>query len=390
MTYGSLFAGIGGIDLGLERAGMQCVWQVENDPHCVKVLSKHWPGVPKHGDITKLRGSDLGPVDLIAGGFPCQDLSQAGKRAGITGDRSGLWFEFARIIGELGPRWVLIENVPGLLDRRAMPRVLGELARLGYVGCWFSLRASDFGASHLRKRIFIVARRALADSATGGRRERGESSRGDGFTYGNNQTLEDSGRAEQRRAAESSRLSRSRAPIHDSGASRALEHAAWDEQSRQDGEAIGMWGRRVRETGEQLADAGSRQLPQPGRRSDRRDGTRSASQDVSDAFAAGLPYAEQTELPGTQSIHKGRTVEQLCSSFAPGPGDARWPEILREFPWLAPALESPVRGMADGLPDWMDRALSGRTKRLRQLGNAVVPDCVEWIARRILELAERV
>ena len=157
MTYGSLFSGIGGIDLGLDRAGFECRWQVEIDPFARKVLSKHWPEVPKYEDVTKLTGRELERVDLIAGGFPCQDLSQAGKRAGIEGDRSGLWFEFARLIGILRPRYVLIENVPGLLDRRAMPRVIGELARLGYVGSWFCLRASDLGAAHLRKRVFVVA-----------------------------------------------------------------------------------------------------------------------------------------------------------------------------------------------------------------------------------------
>jgi DNA (cytosine-5)-methyltransferase 1 len=160
VTYGSLFSGIGGIDLGLDRAGMECRWQVELDPFCRKVLTKYWPEVPKYGDIRQLTGGELEWVDLIAGGFPCQDLSQAGKRAGIEGNRSGLWFEFARLIGKLRPRFVLIENVPGLLDRRAMPRVIGELARLGYVGSWFCLRASDFGAAHLRKRVFILAYRA--------------------------------------------------------------------------------------------------------------------------------------------------------------------------------------------------------------------------------------
>src|SRR5262249_47653381 len=100
----------------------------------------------------------------LAGGFPCQDLSQAGKRAGIEGSRSGLWFEYARLVRELRPRYVLIENVPGLLVSDAMRRVVGELAGLGYVGCWRSLRASEFGASHLRKRVFIVAYRECLDS----------------------------------------------------------------------------------------------------------------------------------------------------------------------------------------------------------------------------------
>jgi len=117
MTFGSLFAGIGGLDLGLERAGMSCQWQVEIDGFCQKVLHKHWPDVPKHKDIHDVGKHNLSTVDVICGGFPCQDVSVAGKGAGIKeGNRWGLWFEYHRIIRELRPRYVLVENVPGLLS----------------------------------------------------------------------------------------------------------------------------------------------------------------------------------------------------------------------------------------------------------------------------------
>ena len=101
MRFGSLFAGIGGMDLGLERAGMECAWQVEIDPYCQKVLAKHWPDVQRFGDIKDCGAHNLEPVDLICGGFPCQDISLAGKGAGIEGERSGLWSEYHRIICEL-------------------------------------------------------------------------------------------------------------------------------------------------------------------------------------------------------------------------------------------------------------------------------------------------
>ena len=153
-TFGSLFAGIGGIDLGLERAGWKCSWQVENDPYCQKILAKHWPSVPRYGDIEQV--ADLPSVDLIAGGFPCQDVSHAGKREGIQGSRSGLWTHFARIIRLVRPRFVLVENVPGLLVR-GMGTVLGDLAGLGYDTEWDSIPAAAVGAPHLRYRIFIVA-----------------------------------------------------------------------------------------------------------------------------------------------------------------------------------------------------------------------------------------
>lgn len=156
-TFGSLFAGIGGMDLGLERAGWECKWQVEIDPFCRKVLAKHWPSVPRHDDVRTFP-PDSGDwrVDLIAGGFPCQDVSLAGKGAGLEGERSGLWFEYSRIIRELRPRYVLVENTPGLLVR-GFDRVLGELASLGYDAEWASIPAAAVGAPHLRDRVFIVA-----------------------------------------------------------------------------------------------------------------------------------------------------------------------------------------------------------------------------------------
>lgn len=156
MTFGSLFAGIGGMDLGLERAGMTCKWQVEIDPFCRQVLTKHWPEVPKYGDIRDVTADQLGYVDCIAGGFPCQDLSRAGKRAGMDGARSGLWKEFYRLICLLRPRVALVENVPGLLDW-GLGRVLGDLAESGYDAEWSVLPAAAFGAPHVRERVFVVA-----------------------------------------------------------------------------------------------------------------------------------------------------------------------------------------------------------------------------------------
>jgi len=198
-TFGSLFAGIGGIDLGLERAGWTPRWSVEWDPYCQHVLAHHWPDVPRHGDIRTVHGpaacpvadADHGgrapvidtsrgepthgrgqshalagcgrclePVDLIAGGFPCQPWSVAGKRRGLTDDR-WLWPEFERAIRELGPRYVLVENVPGLLaGRGGMGAVLGGLASLGYEHYHDVIAAAAVGAPHLRERVWIVARRS--------------------------------------------------------------------------------------------------------------------------------------------------------------------------------------------------------------------------------------
>lgn len=141
MTFGSLFAGIGGMDLSLERAGMTCAWQVEIDDYCRRVLARHWPEVPRYEDVRTVGAAELAGADLIAGGFPCQDISYAGRGAGLAGERSGLWVEFARIVRELEPRYVLVENVAALLGR-GLDAVLGTLASLGYDAEWHSLPAA--------------------------------------------------------------------------------------------------------------------------------------------------------------------------------------------------------------------------------------------------------
>lgn len=155
MTFGELFAGIGGFSLGLERAGMKCKWQVEIDPYATAVLKKHWPDVPRHDDVRTFPPQGDFSVDLICGGFPCQDLSVAGKGAGLKGSRSGLWSEFARIIRTVQPRWVVIENVAALTSR-GLGTVLGDLAEIGLDAEWHCIPASAVGAPHRRERIWIV------------------------------------------------------------------------------------------------------------------------------------------------------------------------------------------------------------------------------------------
>jgi len=160
MNVLDLFSGIGGFSLGLERAGMRTVAFCEIEPFCRRVLKKHWPEVPIYDDIRELTAERLAgdgiSVDLICGGFPCQDISVAGKGAGIDGARSGLWKEYARLIGEIRPRYVIVENVAALLGR-GLSRVLGDLAEIGYDAEWHIISAADVGAPHRRERVWIVA-----------------------------------------------------------------------------------------------------------------------------------------------------------------------------------------------------------------------------------------
>lgn len=185
-----LFSGIGGFALGLERSGIETVAFCEKDERARAVLKKNWPDIPVFGDVRKLcrlvgdcaprRDCEawcelceaefsecgcvglsefldtIGPVDLICGGFPCQDISVAGKGKGITGEQSSLWFEFVRIIQRLAPRWVIVENVAALRSR-GLGTVIQDLWSLGYLGRWDVIPASAIGAEHQRERVWIVA-----------------------------------------------------------------------------------------------------------------------------------------------------------------------------------------------------------------------------------------
>lgn len=157
MLIGSLFSGIGGLELGLERAlGWGVAWQVESDRFCRDVLARHWPEAQRFEDVKSVSSTQLRRVDLICGGFPCQDVSGAGLGRGLRpGTRSGLWFEFARIVGELMPRWVVVENVASGASRW-LCQVRADLHALEYRSRAFRLSAADVGASHLRRRIFVV------------------------------------------------------------------------------------------------------------------------------------------------------------------------------------------------------------------------------------------
>ena len=183
LKIGSLFSGYGGLDLAVMNVtGAEVAWHCEWEDAPSKILDAHFPGVPNYKDVTQVDFTQVEPVDILTGGFPCQDLSLAGKRKGLTkGTRSGLWSEFARAIETLNPRLVVIENVRGLLSAsatnpelehcpwcmgetgdgepalRALGAVLGDLADIGYDAKWQGVRASDAGAPHNRFRVFIIA-----------------------------------------------------------------------------------------------------------------------------------------------------------------------------------------------------------------------------------------
>jgi DNA (cytosine-5)-methyltransferase 1 len=321
-TFGSLFSGIGGLDLGLERAGWTCRWQVENDPFCQRVLARHWPDVARYGDIVALDPERLAPVDLVCGGFPCQPVSVAGKRL-AQADARWLWPEFSRVVRALRPRLVLLENVPGLLhadDGRAMGQVLGDLAASGYDAEWDCVGAADVGAPHQRARVWIIAHaQGHLRGAPG--HEGPEASDGSSASLAN--TVPD------RNGALKQGHTSIRKPIG------CGTKVADPQELRLEGRAI--------------SDIPDGATSGNGRSESLRSGGRVA------AFAD----------PEGQRLSRGVPHAWCFGPRVPGPKQVDW--------WRT---EPDVGRVAHGVP--------ARVERLRGLGNAVVPQVAEWIGRRLL------
>ena len=302
LSFGSLFSGIGGIDLGFERAGLICKWQVEIDQYANRVLAKHWPNVRRHNDVRTWPQPDSESVDVIAGGFPCQDISYAGKGAGLHGERSGLFFEFARIVGEMGPRFIVMENVSALLTR-GLDQVLGTLASIGYDAEWHCIPAASLGAPHIRDRVFILGYANRCRGETG----------------------------EQARTT----------PRHGIPSSTASANAA----SMANSESVG------RKTCGTVIDSNS--YPEGVDREGESCGNRFAT----DSYG--------TRLEERQRKDADRTWAYSGAEFS----RSQWWEF-----------EPDVGRVANGIPRRVDR--------LRGLGNAVVPQVAEWIARRLIQVSE--
>jgi DNA (cytosine-5)-methyltransferase 1 len=349
LSVGSLFSGIGGFDLGLERAGMRTMWFCEQDDYCRRVLAKHWPGVPCYPDVRALvadagshgrdrrpRQQDNGPatligrkegdyardsgkaspgigvplpvpyVDVLVGGFPCQDLSNAGKGAGLDGERSGLWSEYARLIRELRPRYVVVENVSALLAR-GMGRVLGDLAACGYDAEWDCIPASAVGAPHRRDRVWIIAY-----------------PNGDDGGPGRPGRLVAGGAREPEPVGSLQDAAREVGGATRPGAAGVGSHAAYPAEPRLEGHR---------------GDAGQPEVPEP---------------------------RHGRSLADADEERRGRRAGQQRPGRRGEPTDGSW--------W---AIEPDVGRVAHGVP--------ARVDRLRALGNALVPQIAEWLGHRIIE-----
>jgi len=313
IKIGSLFAGIGGFELGLERAipGAETVWQVEQNQFCQKILKKHWPNAKIFDDVRTVNKNNLEPVDIICGGFPCQDISIAGKQKGLDGEKSGLWFEMLRLISELRPRIAVLENVAAVTFR-GLPDILGGLSEIGYDAEWQIISARQFGAPHLRKRWFCVA-------------------------YPNGSRLQTQG-AEQQTA-------------------RNFQFRKLDRQNKPSVSDI----RRPIANADQIAQ--------------RKKKTASAGRSPAIVSAAESEWgtdntADAIGKHAQISPERKYTIKQKFGSKSKD-------RTIRETYWHKKTMPKPIIcRMVNGVPE--------RVARLKALGNAIVPQCSEYIGHHIL------
>ena len=337
-TFGSLFAGIGGIDLGFERAGLKCKWQVEIDDYATKVLEKHWPNVSRWRDVKTFPPEDNQDwnVDVIAGGFPCQDISVAGKGAGLNGERSGLFFEIIRLARQLRPRAIVLENVSALLVR-GMGDVLAELAKIGYDAEWHCIPASAVGAPHRRDRVFIIAY-TQHDGSHGNRENEQE------------RQCEKVGRSQftrwdgcDRNVADSIRSGAGHQNKSPSRQKRKTTNASESETLRQGN----------RQALSERTDAGSADCSKRNTRKQK---------SLANSDNEQRKGSEQKTIRGKSTLSRklGRSCEDIGKQWS---------------------VEPDVGRVADGVP--------ARVDRLRGLGNAVVPQVAQVVATILLERLER-
>ena len=347
-----LFSGIGMFSLGLERAGMKTVAFCENDLGCRQVLREHWPEVPIFKDVKNLTAKSLAKevgktIDVICGGFPCQDISVAGKKKGLKGEKSGLWKEFKRLIEEVKPRYALVENVANLRSR-GLAQIIKDLWEIGYMGEWHILSARGVGAPHLRERIWII-------------------------TYPNGQGYQ--GRDDQRGSEETSGEKKVSKPIMPT-ISRRSPNPDGHELRKQSGRSAG-------ESGEGAAISGSNG-----------EGGENTPNPNCHGSKSEVPlHARDKEkgllIRGTGEFTYPHHVRLRNSKAGPKKAPWWWPETGPRGNYWA-ETQPPVPGIHDGSSSGLDRLKERRRKqRAKQLGNSLVPQIPELIGKAIMDWEEK-
>ena len=391
MKFGSLFTGIGGFDLGFRYSGIECAWQCEIDKFASEILRKHYRNIDNLGDVRNV-GKDTESVDLICGGFPCQDLSVAGKRTGLAGVRSGLWFEFHRVIKELQPRWVVIENVPGLLssnEGKDMGILLGGLAELGYGWAYRVLDAQYFGVAQRRRRVFIVGylgnprypAKVLFEPESG-TRNNPPSRKARHETSG---TI--TARAGKSGAAANGQLTKLVTPAivsngdansgfrDEQGLIVSVSHPLRSKGNlahRADMDTLIAFQQNLRDEVRWFGGDGTIKgvlSTQPGMKQQ--------------TFLAPVAYSFEPGITAREG-KESRISEEITSTLRAGMGDNQ-PAILWQNKTgvrrLTPVECERLQGFPDG---WTDG--QSDTQRYKQLGNAVAVPCAEWIGKKIMEV----
>ena len=359
ITIGSCFSGIGGFELGLESAipNSKTIWQIEQDEFCQQILKKHWPHAHIHGDIKNATEQNLERPDLLVAGFPCQDISIAGKGEGIIkGSRSSLFFDMWRLCLQLRPSIVILENVPALYSR-GLGEVLRTVAESGIYDCeWGYLEAQYFGAPHKRRRIFIVC--YLADTKSIQRHGRKHNKhkkqtnrqRSVEVRRNNSAIITDTDNTGRRENARGTLSSRKGEEKNESKVRRTSQKPFHSTPRAQ------------RDITSDTDNTGRKEQRQP-----------QPVQEKQSAAECGGSSATDTDSERNVSEQRPRTQTR---------GRARdcteeiWAEWTQESPLIAK-----VRGVDDGISSGLDR---DRRKRLKALGNAIVPQCSAWIGQRLI------
>lgn len=385
MDYISLFAGVGGFDLAFNQSGMNCIGYAEIDKFASKVMEHRFPDAKNYGDVRNVTKESVGQsVDLVCGGFPCTDLSVAGKRAGLAGERSGLWYEFHRIIAELNPVWVEIENVPGLLSSnggRDMGIILGALAELGYGYAYRVLDAQYFGVAQRRRRVFIVANsrnwtypaKVLFEPESSPwdsppSRETGQDPAGCLTARAGKDGADANGQIDKLTVAMAINSRNNRYDAESQTSIPFSTHSHYDYKESE--QAATLQGRQNRQRGDtNLVAFHNRQDPDP-------------SGEITHPLGAkdnGMGIAWEMSHPDDPVRESGDVAPTLQHRM--GTGDNQVPLIgVRR---LTPLECERLQGFPD---EWTNVDEMSDTQRYKQMGNAVCVPVVRWIADRIIKV----
>jgi len=366
----SLFSGIGGFDLGFQRAGIECAAVCEIDKNAQSVLRRRFPNAELFDDVRKVGKETHGrnTIDIICGGFPCQDVSIAGRRAGLAGERSGLWFEFARIIDEIEPRWVVIENVPGLLssnEGKDFAVIVQWLAQRGYGVAWRVLDAQFFGVPQRRRRVFIVASfgngsatEVLFES------EGGERDNPKGGETG-------------KEVAYSLRANASHSGDKGDGGINTTMVTAF--MAGQGAKAGGLGASQTLSPTLKGAGSGTNQVPTIAQTlTSGGNGHRGHQDPVNQTIVPVIWHNHQQD--GSIRMQEDGTAPTVSRQWGTGGNNVPFVGVRRLMPIECERLQGFPDGWTDGQSD---------SARYRQLGNAVAVPVVEWIGRRIVKAETR-